>query len=188
MNDEYLQEYYNKNITLGSSEAKDDINQIIKKKLFLKGLKNFDYSDISGGTHLVKSIQDIPFISTTDKDGNSGGGAKYFKQYLEGEFINHTLNVLSNDIYSEISSICYKKERTNDGELLNYIKKVIEQTSYVVNFFVVSNYNMNKNLIAALNKNAETNANGTNPVNYRKYIYDTQFNILDTFKKYFDEV
>ena len=41
---------------------------------------------------------------------------------------------------------------------------------------------MNRNLIAALNKNAETNANGTNPVNYRKYIYDTQFNILDTFK------
>jgi hypothetical protein len=196
INDKHLEEYYNKNVSLASSEAKAkvNINQIIKKKLFLKGLKNFDYSDVYGSTGLVESIQDvssnsyIPFISTKDSNGKLGGGAKYFKQYLEGEFINHTLNVLSNDMYSEISSICYKKERTNDGELLNYIKKVIEQTSYVVNFFVVSNYNMNSNLIAALEKNAQANVNGTNPANYRKYIYDTQFNILDTFKKYFDEV
>lgn len=186
INDENLQEYYNKhknNLAYSNeSKANIDINQIIKEKLFLKGLKNFDYSEVYGGTSgLVESIKTkIQFINEN--------GIKYFKQYLEGEFINHTLNVLSNDIYSEISSICSKKDRTNDGELLNYIKKVIEQTSYVVNFFVVSNYNMNRNLIAALNKNAETNANGTNPVNYRKYIYDTQFNILDTFKKYFDEV
>ena len=178
INDENLQEYYNKHISLAATEDKVGIDQIIKKKLFLKGLKQFDYSEVYGGTsELVESIK---FINEN--------GKKYFKQYLEGEFINHTLNVLSNDIYSEISSICYKKERTNDGELLNYIKKVIEQTSYVVNFFVVSNYNMNKNLIAALNKNADTNTSGTNPVNYRKYIYDTQFKILDTFKKYFDEV
>ena len=187
INDLYLEEYYNKNISLASeAKAKDNINQIIKKKLFLKGLKNFDYSEVYGGTSgLVESIKTkIQFINDN--------GIKYFKQYLEGEFINHTLNVLSNDIYSEISSICDKKERTNDGKLLNYIKKVIEQknkkTSYVVNFFVVSNYNMNRNLIAALEKNVQTNVNGTNPANYRKYIYDTQFNILDTFKKYFDEV
>jgi len=188
INDENLQEYYNKhknnNLASISNEPKAniDIDQIIKKKLFLKGLKNFDYSEVYGGTSgLVESIETkIKFINDN--------GIKYFKQYLEGEFINHTLNVLSNDMYSEISSICYKKERTNDGELLNYIKKVIEQTSYVVNFFVVSNYNMNSNLIAALEKNAQANVNGTNPANYRKYIYDTQFNILDTFKKYFDEV
>jgi hypothetical protein len=185
INYDNLQEYYKEqkdNNNLASDEPKANIDQIIKKKLFLKGLKNFDYSEVYGGTsELVESIKTkIQFINKN--------GIKYLKQYLEGEFINHTLNVLSNDIYSEISSICSKKDRTNDGELLNYIKKVIEQTSYVVNFFVVSNYNMNRNLIAALNKNAETNANGTNPVNYRKYIYDTQFNILDTFKKYFDEV
>jgi hypothetical protein len=180
-----INKYYEEKYNLAYSnepKANIDINQIIKKKLFLKGLKNFDYSEVYGGTsELIKAIQTkIQFINDN--------GIKYFKQYLEGEFINHTLNVLSNDIYSEISSICYKKERTNDGELLNYIKKVIEQTSYVVNFFVVSNYNMNRNLIAALEKNAQTNVNGTNPANYRKYIYDTQFNILDTFKKYFDEV
>lgn len=175
INDKYLQEYYN---TCSLFDDKANINKIIKKKLFLKGLKNYDYSEVYGGDVLESLETTIPFINEK--------GKQYFKQYLEGEFINHTLDVLSNDIYYEISSICYKKERTNDGELLNYIKKVIEQTSYVVNFFVVSNYNTNENLIAALEKNAQTNTNGTNPVNYRKYIYDTQFNILDTFKRYFD--
>lgn len=105
----------------------------------------------------------------------------YFLQYAEGEYINYVIKVLSEKIFMNQGADNY------DDALIKRIIESISDNKNIINFFIISNYNKNENLI----QKYQENVNNYNPNNeqhytrYNKYITDTQHPILDSFKRHF---
>lgn len=110
---------------------------------------------------------------------------KYFLQYAEGEYINYIIKTLSDQVFSNINLYPSRPLNSSDSnDLLQDIKNKINECKEVINFFVISNFNTNKNLIEKYKTNV--NNNNTNLTNYTKYIEQTQIPILNSFKQYFE--
>lgn len=170
INEEILQQFY---ATRNVPYKITNIDEHLKKKVLISNLEDFDVNS--------QLVEEIKFMNED--------GKRMFRQYMEGKFINDTLNTLSNDIYTEMTTLCYRNS-VPGSILIRNMENTIKAASYVVNFFVISNFNQNKNLIEALKTNANASkANQSSKLvapNYNKYIYDTQFNIINNFKRFFN--